>query len=97
MVELHIGTNVLCFLGIFIFYMSWVYDREEKYLTKNSLGVVEKDIVIQNKLINNEKLTLAESFHLYSYKIWYVFIRIGRYGGIFLFIIGCLNYFLFQK
>ena len=81
---------MLCVLGASLFVLSWLYDKHVKYYTNRSPGLVKKEINIQNKLANNEKLTKSESFHLYSYKIWYIAIKLGIYSGIFIFITGCL-------
>lgn len=80
---------LLCIIGLFLSGLSFLYDRYVKYFDSRSPGLAKKEENIQHKLRNNEKLTKGELFHLYAYKVWNIVIKIGIYGGITLFLIGC--------
>ena len=81
---------LMCVLGVMMFGISILYDKYVKYVDSRSPRMVETREMINTKIQNNEKLTKTQLFHFYAYSIWNVIIKIGIYGGVMFFLIGCL-------
>ncbi len=85
----------LIIVGLVISYFCWVQKREIDYIERNNYentmsteGIIDKRIKIQTKILNNETLTPSDKLNWYAYKVMYVAIKCGYYGGFILSIIG---------